>query len=289
MLTHLRLQNRTIATQIDFESQNQIITGRNTQDTAWHKLIEPGDFVVEENATVTLTAGNSIIFEDGTIVEDGGMLIANVTGDTTQVSCVGSQLPDYPNYYFSIEGPKTYCPGQLRDMFMLRNSGLVKRISTSWWLDNETERRESSLFQLPISMIQGGHTIYCEVSLYDELDRMFQQTQVSLAFEVLSDNDEACEQSQQKLVQEFADHLELSPNPAADKTMIEIRDIQPGIISLKLLALEGNLIKEILGGYTIESGTYKYELDVTQLKTGIYLISLESREGIENKRLIIVR
>jgi len=90
-------------------------------------------------------------------------------------------------------------------------------------------------------------------------------------------------------VQEFADHLELSPNPAADKTMIEIRDIQPGIISLKLLALEGNLIKEILGGYTIESGTYKYELDVTQLKTGIYLISLESREGIENKRLIIVR
>jgi hypothetical protein len=71
--------------------------------------------------------------------------------------------------------------------------------------------------------------------------------------------------------------------------MIEIRDIQPGIISLKLLALEGNLIKEILGGYTIESGTYKYELDVTQLKTGIYLISLESRDGIENKRLMIVR
>jgi hypothetical protein len=189
----------------------------------------------------------------------------------------------------SIEGPETYCPGLAQDMFTLRNSGLVKRISTSWWLDNDTERTEASYYQLPISPDQGGHVIHCEVSLYDELDLMFQQTQVSLAFEVLSDNDEACGQSQQKLVQEFADHLELSPNPAADKTMIEIRDIQPGIISLKLLALEGNLIKEILGGYTIESGTYKYELDVTQLKTGIYLISLESRDGIENKRLMIVR
>ncbi|HEX9650685.1 MAG TPA: hypothetical protein VGA21_08995 [Cyclobacteriaceae bacterium] len=65
----------------------------------------------------------------------------------------------------SIEGPETYCPGLAQDMFTLRNSGLVKRISTSWWLDNDTERTEASYYQLPISPDQGGHVIHCEVSL----------------------------------------------------------------------------------------------------------------------------
>jgi len=289
MVEDLRIQNRRIAKPLDFEARVQIVTGRDVQDTAWHKLMEPGDFVVKENATVTLTAGNSIIFEDGTIVEDGGMLIANVTGDTTQVSCVGSPLSEYPNYYFTIEGPETYCTGQAKDIFSLHNSSMVKGISTSWWLDNEPEKTETSNFMIPQSLSQGGHMIHCEVSLYDELGQLFQRTQVSHAFLVLGDDDPACGQAEQKLISEMPEQLFLNPNPATSLTKIQIKMMEEGEVSLSLLSLDGGIIKELLKEDRLSQGVHEFQLTLNDVKTGVYLISLQTVKRIENKRLVIIK
>jgi hypothetical protein len=164
MLTDLRLQNRTIATQIDFESQKQIITGRNTQEPDWDKLIEPGDFVVTSSGKVNLTAGNSIIFEDGTIIEGGGTLTANITGATDLVSCSGNvPVPPLTYGYVTLEGPDPYCSGQLHRTYLAgyETGSLNKTFSTRWALDNTNlaESGTGNVFILPVELSPGGQPL----------------------------------------------------------------------------------------------------------------------------------
>ena len=293
MLTDLRLQNRTIANQIDFESQNRIITGRNTQDPDWNKLIDQGDFVVKEDGVVTLTAANSIIFDDGTIIEEGGTLTANITGSTDSVSCAGNgPLPPITYGYVSLDGPDPYCSGQADRTYRAHyiTSSLNKTYSTRWALDNDnlSDSGTGNLFQLPIELNSGSHTIRAEVSITDNVGIPMEQSITSKTFMVLPPHNEVCLQSQQMFSAGKPSQLSMNPNPVIGSTTIEVRNQIEGPVTLLLLTLDGLIIKEIYRNKILESGVYQFNLDASHLKTGIYLVSLETTEGKETKRLEVV-
>jgi hypothetical protein len=293
MLEDLRLQNRTISTQIDFESQNQIITGINTQEPDWDKLIDPGDFVVKKDVVVTLTAANSIIFEEGTIIEEGGTLIANITGATDVVSCSGNgPVPPLTYGYVTLEGPDPYCSGQLHRTYRAgyETGSLNKTFSTRWALDNANlaESGTGNVFILPVELSPGGHTIRCELSVIDHTGIPIEQSVVSEVFMVLPPNDETCLQSQQMFTADVTSQINLNPNPAVGSTTLEIINQSDGAVSLLLLTLEGLTIKEIYWNEFLEKGVYQYHLNTSDLKTGIYLVSLETARGKETKRLEVI-
>ena len=293
MLTDLRLQNRTIANQIDFESQNRIITGRNTQEQDWNKLIEPGDFVVKEDGVVTLTAANSIIFEEGTIIEEGGALIANITGSVDQISCSGNgPLPPFSYGYANMEGPDPYCPGQRPRTYKAEyiTSSLTRSYTARWALDNEEldEGIDYKSYLLPVELNPGGHTILCEVRVSDEDGNPIERSLISKTFMVLEPDDETCVLSQQMLVPEFESQISLNPNPATGTTTIEIKILQDGPVTISLLTLEGSFIEEIYFDKDLKKGDYQYQLNTSNLKTGIYLVSLKTQQDRETQRLIVV-
>jgi hypothetical protein len=292
MVEDLRLQNRSISKPLDFEARKQIITGRDVQDTAWHKLIEPGDFVVKKNATVTLTAGNSIIFEEGTIVEDGGTLIANLLGSSEVVSCLENGAPLPATYgEIKIEGPDPYCSGQGDRIYSASITGtLAQTFTTRWALDNQPLAVGISYnsFMLPTELTPGSHSLQCEVSVVDETGQPIERAVVSLVFMVPQPEDEVCLQSQQMLIGNVSSQISMNPNPSLGLTTIKINNETEGKVSLQLLTLDGQVIKEIFMDEFLETGVYQHHLNTSGLKTGIYLISLETTRGKEVRRLEVI-
>jgi hypothetical protein len=111
---------------------------------------------------------------------------------------------------------------------------------------------------------------------------------VSEVFMVLPPNDETCLQSQQMFTADVTSQINLNPNPAVGSTTLEIINQSDGAVSLLLLTLEGLTIKEIYWNEFLEKGVYQYHLNTSDLKTGIYLVSLETARGKETKRLEVI-
>jgi hypothetical protein len=105
---------------------------------------------------------------------------------------------------------------------------------------------------------------------------------------VLEPDDETCVLSQQMLVPEFESQISLNPNPATGTTTIEIKILQDGPVTISLLTLEGLFIEEIYFDKDLKKGDYQYQLNTSNLKTGIYLVSLKTQQDRETQRLIVV-
>jgi hypothetical protein len=84
-------------------------------------------------------------------------------------------------------------------------------------------------------------------------------------------------------------NLKLMPNPASYTTTISFEglDETPGTISL--VNLSGNLIKVLVANETLRKGTNTFQLDLTGLEPGIYLISINTNKGFKTQRLVISR
>ena len=69
------------------------------------------------------------------------------------------------------------------------------------------------------------------------------------------------------------DIFSLYPNPAKDYMKVVLKS--PGQGRLKVVSAEGKIIKSIL----IEAGEQEYDLDLQELRSGIYIVKLEQESA----------
>ncbi len=82
--------------------------------------------------------------------------------------------------------------------------------------------------------------------------------------------------------------IDCYPNPVTDIANITFDLLQSSKISMKLLDINGNLVKKLVEGvYT--KGIHDIELDVSKLNTGVYLYTITNGLSSKSKKLIIIK
>jgi alpha-tubulin suppressor-like RCC1 family protein len=90
-----------------------------------------------------------------------------------------------------------------------------------------------------------------------------------------------------KVVQK--ESLEIYPNPVRERATIEIGLPATGSYSLDLYDMRGAKVKTIRQGQAPAKPSLTVELDVAPYPKGVYLLRLETEQGVLSKRLIIER
>jgi len=83
-------------------------------------------------------------------------------------------------------------------------------------------------------------------------------------------------------------HFAIYPNPVIQNGTVSFTLPKPGLISLKLYNLPGQLVKEIFKGYN-PAGSYNIKFDTHGLAQGTYFLVLETEEGNAARSLIVLR
>ena len=84
-----------------------------------------------------------------------------------------------------------------------------------------------------------------------------------------------------------ATDMEVYPNPFKNQTQIAYQLSQATHLSIQLIDLNGRLVKQVLPPSFQETGRYQLELSATDFSTGIYLLQLQTNDGIVTKKLVI--
>lgn len=75
------------------------------------------------------------------------------------------------------------------------------------------------------------------------------------------------------------------PNPASDQLNVYLRNIQPGEVSIELMSLEGKVLyasREQAGG-----NAYNRTLDVSAWQNGVYLVRINTPDGMKVERVVL--
>ena len=89
-------------------------------------------------------------------------------------------------------------------------------------------------------------------------------------------------------IKEILNHS-ISPNPVSGKEMLNINiETNQGFdAKISLFSLSGQKMKEI--NHTFALGTTNYGLSVSDLSEGMYLLSIETEQGILNEKIVVTR
>ncbi|MEO7174367.1 MAG: PKD domain-containing protein, partial [Saprospiraceae bacterium] len=79
----------------------------------------------------------------------------------------------------------------------------------------------------------------------------------------------------------------LAPNPANMSTTLSFEAIAPQNMSLRLLNLDGKTIHQ--SNILTTAGMNQIELNTAQLSTGLYLVQLQSEDGVKTIKLEVIR
>ena len=80
--------------------------------------------------------------------------------------------------------------------------------------------------------------------------------------------------------------LNVSPNPADGRFMVEIILDRTTIVELSVLASTGAMAKQLLHGRT-PSGHYPFNVDLTASSAGTYLVVLKTNEGMQYRKVVV--
>lgn len=80
--------------------------------------------------------------------------------------------------------------------------------------------------------------------------------------------------------------LELFPNPATERSIIDFEITQQGTVSIHLLSSDGSLIRS-LSQASIEPGRYRTAFELKGLAKGIYFVNLGSNDLHVTKKLVV--
>ncbi len=79
--------------------------------------------------------------------------------------------------------------------------------------------------------------------------------------------------------------LTLTPNPAKDKLTINFSNVRSKNFEIDIYSIEGKVIRESY--YELSPGQYSIDMDVSYLKSGIYLVRIFTADEILVKKIII--
>ncbi|WP_172826781.1 T9SS type A sorting domain-containing protein [Flammeovirga sp. SJP92] len=117
-----------------------------------------------------------------------------------------------------------------------------------------------------------------EVELSSEATPMYEAYSMSVTFNVTEDNTTDPPTS---LEDDLSESMKLFPNPAKNKVTLQLPVLE-GEVELTLISASGQVLK-------VESiqGVLQHQLDISNLKTGVYILRMNSESGVGMKRLIV--
>jgi hypothetical protein len=89
-------------------------------------------------------------------------------------------------------------------------------------------------------------------------------------------------------MQNASEDLAVYPNPSAGQTTIRFKTATMDQVSIKLIDMSGREIAKLYNGSTNAGVTYTVPVNVPSLKSGIYLVVMNGKDGkIQTRRLIL--
>jgi hypothetical protein len=83
------------------------------------------------------------------------------------------------------------------------------------------------------------------------------------------------------------ENFKLYPNPASSSVTVEFENSEEIIGSISIVNLAGLKLREILPNTTFLSGYNSYQMNLSGINSGIYLISVNTKRGFKTQRLIV--
>ncbi len=83
------------------------------------------------------------------------------------------------------------------------------------------------------------------------------------------------------------EQLSIYPNPASTQLTVDIALDYSSTTSLKIIDLTGKTVKDFSQELSHENDIYKAQLDISDLKTGIYFVRVKQQDEVLNKKLIV--
>jgi hypothetical protein len=85
------------------------------------------------------------------------------------------------------------------------------------------------------------------------------------------------------------DNFKLYPNPASSSVTIEFENSEEIIGSISIVNMAGLKLRELLPNTTFLSGHNSYQMNLSGINSGIYLISVNTKRGFKTQRLIVAQ
>jgi len=85
------------------------------------------------------------------------------------------------------------------------------------------------------------------------------------------------------------DNFKLYPNPARSSVTIEFENSEEIIGSISIVNMAGLKLRELLPNTTFLSGNNSYQMNLSGINSGIYLVSVNTKRGFKTQRLIIAQ
>jgi D-alanyl-D-alanine carboxypeptidase len=93
----------------------------------------------------------------------------------------------------------------------------------------------------------------------------------------------------QKLTLTSENSLTAFPNPFSDKVSISFTVPSSGNASISLYDINGKLVAPVFNGFVEKGALKKVELDSRNLPAGIYFTRLQTREGVKQQKIVLIR
>ncbi len=83
--------------------------------------------------------------------------------------------------------------------------------------------------------------------------------------------------------------IKIYPNPLSNQTKIEVDLLEDSPVNISIYDLSGKEVKQVMSNTNLTKGEHTFNVDATDLKSGTYLCNVKSKEGIQSKKIIILK
>jgi hypothetical protein len=79
------------------------------------------------------------------------------------------------------------------------------------------------------------------------------------------------------------------PNPASDHSIFEFVVEKPGMVTLSIIDIHGKVIAKVYEGMADASIKYTHEYDISELRSGIYFVNLDTSNGNMKDKFVVIQ
>ncbi|MEM9885005.1 MAG: T9SS type A sorting domain-containing protein [Bacteroidota bacterium] len=83
--------------------------------------------------------------------------------------------------------------------------------------------------------------------------------------------------------------VSIYPNPFSEQTMVEVHLATESDLQVELYDLAGSKVSTIAAQRNVMAGTHQFTVDATQLEGGMYLLMIRTNDGIQTKKLSLIK
>lgn len=81
--------------------------------------------------------------------------------------------------------------------------------------------------------------------------------------------------------------LSIYPNPATDQLKVEFTTENDMVPEIRIIDLTGKMVRHFDKEFTLNSEVFKADLDISDLKSGIYFVKVIQGERVWSEKLVV--